>query len=171
MPRQTRPHGHVRRDQRPERDGGHPAVLRSATHGARQLHGGPGGVASRVETGRSRQAKTSDRSSAPVERGCRGAASHGVAQFLRQGRLEDLMRILDVINKTTPFFEKAGIDSPRLSIELLLAHLLKKKRLDLYMEFERELDESTLAALREMVKRRVAGEPLQYIAGEAEFCG
>jgi len=81
------------------------------------------------------------------------------------------VRILDVINKTTPYFEKQGIESPRLTIELLLAHLLQKKRLQLYLEFERELDEKTLAALREMVKRRVAGEPLQYITGETEFCG
>jgi release factor glutamine methyltransferase len=79
--------------------------------------------------------------------------------------------ILEVINKTTPYFEKQGIESPRLTIELLLAHLLRKKRLQLYLEFERELDEKTLAALREMVKRRVAGEPLQYVTGEAEFCG
>ena len=81
------------------------------------------------------------------------------------------VRILDVINKTTPFFEKQGIESPRLTIELMLAHLLKKKRLQLYLEFERELDAVTLETLREMVKRRVAGEPLQYITGEAEFCG
>ncbi len=81
------------------------------------------------------------------------------------------MRILEVISKTTPFFEKNGIESPRLTIELLLAHLLKKKRLDLYLEFERELDEETLAKLREAVKRRASGEPLQYITGEAEFCG
>jgi release factor glutamine methyltransferase len=78
---------------------------------------------------------------------------------------------LEVINKTTPYFEKQGIESPRLTIELLLAHLLKKKRLQLYLEFERELEETTLEALRGMVKRRVAGEPLQYITGEAEFCG
>ena len=81
------------------------------------------------------------------------------------------MRILDVINKTAPYFEKHGVESPRLTIELLLAHLLNKKRLDLYLEFERELDEPTLEKLRAMVKRRVAGEPLQYITGEAEFCG
>lgn len=81
------------------------------------------------------------------------------------------MHILDVINKTTPFFEKQGVESPRLTIELLLAHLLKKKRLELYLEFERELDEPTLEQLRAMVKRRAAGEPLQYITGEAEFCG
>ncbi len=81
------------------------------------------------------------------------------------------MQILEVIKKTTPYFEKQGIESPRLTIELLLAHLLKKKRMDLYLEFERELDEATLVKLREMVKRRVAGEPLQYITGEVEFCG
>jgi release factor glutamine methyltransferase len=81
------------------------------------------------------------------------------------------VRILDVINKTTPFFEKQEIESPRLTIELLLAHLLKKKRLELYMEFERELDEPTLEKLRDLVKRRAAGEPLQYITGEAEFFG
>jgi release factor glutamine methyltransferase len=81
------------------------------------------------------------------------------------------VRILEVIQKTTPYFEKQGIESPRLTIELLLAHLLKKKRMDLYLEFERELDEATLARLREMVKRRVTGEPLQYITGEVDFCG
>jgi release factor glutamine methyltransferase len=81
------------------------------------------------------------------------------------------VRILDVINKTTPFFEKQGMESPRLNIELLLAHVLRKKRLALYMEFERELEEATLERLREMVKRRAAGEPLQYITGETEFCG
>ena len=81
------------------------------------------------------------------------------------------MRILDVINKTVPYFEKAGVDSPRLSIELLLAHVLKKKRLQLYLEFEREVDEAALEILRGLVKRRGAGEPLQYVTGEAEFCG
>ena len=81
------------------------------------------------------------------------------------------MRILEVISKTTEFFEKRGIESPRLTIELLLAHLLNKTRLELYLEFERELDEPTLGKLREMVKRRAAGEPLQYITGEVEFCG
>jgi len=81
------------------------------------------------------------------------------------------VRILDVINRTVPFLEKHGVESPRLNIELLLAHVLGKRRLDLYLEFERELDEPTLEKLREMVKRRAAGEPLQYITGEVEFCG
>lgn len=81
------------------------------------------------------------------------------------------MTILEVIQRTTPYFVKHGVDSPRLTIELLLAHLLKKRRLDLYLEFERPLDDALLTTLREMVKRRTDGEPLQYITGEAEFCG
>jgi release factor glutamine methyltransferase len=81
------------------------------------------------------------------------------------------VRILEVINKTVPYFEKQGIESPRLTIELLLAHLLQKKRLELYLGFERDLDEAILVQLREMVKRRAAGEPLQYVTGEADFCG
>jgi release factor glutamine methyltransferase len=81
------------------------------------------------------------------------------------------MRILDVINKTTPFFEKRGVESPRLTIELLLAHVLGKKRLELYLEFEREVDNTQLESLRELVRRRADGEPIQYITGEAEFHG
>ncbi len=81
------------------------------------------------------------------------------------------MRIIEVIQRTAPFFEKQGVESPRLTIELLLAHLLKKRRLDLYLEFERELDAVTLEKLREMVRRRASGEPLQYITGEADFFG
>ena len=81
------------------------------------------------------------------------------------------MRILEVINKTVPFFEKQGIENPRLNIELLLAHVLQKRRLDLYLQFERELDEATLARLRELVRRRAEGEPVQYVTGEAPFYG
>ena len=81
------------------------------------------------------------------------------------------MTILEVINKTTPYFEKHGVDSPRLTIELLLAHVLQKKRMQLYLEFEQGLDEPTLEKLRPLVKRRVDGEPLQYITGATEFFG
>lgn len=106
-----------------------------------------------------------------LRHGARLSGGRGRFQRVRRPWYSGGVTILEVINKTTPYFEKQGIESPRLTIELLLAHLLKKKRLQLYMEFERELDEKTLEALRGMVKRRVAGEPLQYITGEAEFCG
>lgn len=79
--------------------------------------------------------------------------------------------VLEVIQVTTAYFQKCGIESARLNIELLLAHVLGKKRMDLYMEFERPLGDDVLGPLRELVKRRAAREPLQHLLGTVEFCG
>ena len=81
------------------------------------------------------------------------------------------MTILELIQKTAVFFEKKGIDEPRLQIELLLAHALGIKRLQLYLQFERELTDKELDPLREMVRRRSEREPLQYILHTTEFFG
>lgn len=81
------------------------------------------------------------------------------------------VRILDVIQSTAAFFQKKGVESPRLQIELLLAHHLGLKRLDLYLQFERVLSGAELAPLREMVKKRAEGIPLQHITGVAPFYG
>ena len=81
------------------------------------------------------------------------------------------LKILELIQRTTEFFQRQGVESPRLTIELMVAHVLKRKRLELYLDFEREIAESALDALRQMVKRRAAGEPLQYVLGIANFYG
>ena len=81
------------------------------------------------------------------------------------------MTVLEIIRRSSEFLEKKGVESPRLNIELLLAHALNMPRLKLYLNFERVLNEAELNTVREMVRRRAAREPLQHITGGTSFCG
>jgi release factor glutamine methyltransferase len=79
--------------------------------------------------------------------------------------------VLEVIQRSTDFLARKGVDSPRLNAELLLAHILNLPRMRLYLEFERSLQPAEIEVLREFVRRRGQREPLQQILGSTSFCG
>jgi release factor glutamine methyltransferase len=82
-----------------------------------------------------------------------------------------MLTVLEIIKRTTDFFQKKGIESPRLDAELLIGHALELKRMQLYLQFERPLNDAELEKIRPLVKRRGMREPLQHIMGETEFSG
>lgn len=81
------------------------------------------------------------------------------------------MTVLELIEKTTRYFADHGVQSPRLTIELMLADALGKTRMQLYLEYDQIVPEAVLEKLRPLVKRRADGEPLEYVLGHTTFVG
>lgn len=77
--------------------------------------------------------------------------------------------VLDVLKKATTYFEERRLDSPRLDAEVLLAHGLSLRRIDLYLQHDRPLSEAELVPLRALVRERGRGMPVAYLVGEREF--
>ncbi|MGB0638582.1 MAG: peptide chain release factor N(5)-glutamine methyltransferase [Myxococcota bacterium] len=77
--------------------------------------------------------------------------------------------VVDILKKTEGFFRSRDIPSPRLDAELILCHHLGLDRVGLYLQFDRPLNESELAPMRDMVKRRGNREPIAWILGTKGF--
>ncbi len=82
-----------------------------------------------------------------------------------------MLTILNAIELSSEYLNKKGVESARINAEILLAHILNCKRLDLYMKFDQPLKENETNEYRELIKRRGLREPLQYIIGKVEFYG
>lgn len=69
----------------------------------------------------------------------------------------------------TPFLADKQVDAPRLCSELLLTHVLRLQRIELYTRFDRVLSPAELVSLRSLVKRAGEHEPVGYLVGKSEF--
>jgi len=79
------------------------------------------------------------------------------------------LNVLKILNSSTEYLEKYGIENSRLNAERLLCSAIKLDRMQLYLNYDRPLTEPELARFKKRLKRRAASEPLQYILGETEF--
>ncbi len=77
--------------------------------------------------------------------------------------------IIKVLSWTESYLKNHSIDSPRLTAEMLLAHCLGTKRLDLYLQYDRPLQENELSDFKGLIKRKIKDEPVAYITGEKGF--
>ncbi|MFZ2197806.1 MAG: peptide chain release factor N(5)-glutamine methyltransferase [Thermodesulfovibrionales bacterium] len=80
------------------------------------------------------------------------------------------MRLLDTIKSSSDYLEKSGITDPLVDAEILVLHAAGIERLRAYMD-NPETDQRIVSRINRLVKRRAAGEPLQYIVGHVDFLG
>lgn len=83
--------------------------------------------------------------------------------------IKSVWTVMKILNWTKQYFADKGVENPRLDAEILLCAVLNYERINLYVDFERPLDESELAAFKKLVVRRAQHEPLAYILGEKAF--
>jgi release factor glutamine methyltransferase len=81
------------------------------------------------------------------------------------------MTVIELIESTAKYFARHEVASPRLTIELMLAEMLQKTRMQLYLEYDQPVPEPVMDRLRPLVKRRAEGEPLEYLLGATTFAG
>jgi len=82
-----------------------------------------------------------------------------------------MITVLEAIKLSTDYLEKKGVESSRANAEILLAEILNCKRLELYLSFDKPLNEIELNKYREFIKQRGSRIPIQYIIGNVEFYG
>lgn len=79
--------------------------------------------------------------------------------------------IQKLLNWVTQYFTEKGLESPRLSAELLISDVLQLKRIELYTQFDKPVGKESLDKLHDLVKRAGKHEPIEYLTGKCEFYG
>jgi release factor glutamine methyltransferase len=79
--------------------------------------------------------------------------------------------VVEVLKLSTSYLQDRKVERARRMAEELLAHTIGMKRMDLYLQYDRPVDERELTSLRDLLKRAGKGEPVAYILGEVPFHG
>jgi len=79
--------------------------------------------------------------------------------------------VSEILHKASQYLKKRGIPEPRIDAEVLLAHVLKIERLEIYLNLDCQLAEKQLSAYEELIERRAEREPVAFIVGYKEFMG
>ncbi len=88
----------------------------------------------------------------------------------QQSKTEDPQwTIRKVLIWTTSYFKSHNIENPKSDAAILLAHALKLKRIDVYLQYDKPLCPDELAQFRTLIKKRVSREPVAYIVGSKGF--
>lgn len=82
---------------------------------------------------------------------------------------ESQWTILKLLKWTTAYFKSHNIENPRASSEILLAHALNLRRIDLYLRYDQPLVRRELDQFKATIKKRIKKEPVAYIVGRKEF--
>ena len=78
-------------------------------------------------------------------------------------------KIKELVHRTTDYFAKHNISSPRLDAEVLLSYILKKERIFLYLNWDSILEEHVIDIFRKLVAKRAKHVPIAYLTGHKEF--
>lgn len=74
-----------------------------------------------------------------------------------------------LLSWTTEFLASRGVEGPRAEAQILLAHVLQCKKVDLLIRYEEQPSERDRTRYRELILRRVAGWPVAYLVGTRDF--
>jgi release factor glutamine methyltransferase len=83
--------------------------------------------------------------------------------------LPESWTILKLLKWSTAYFKSHHLEQPRANAEMLLAHTLGVERIDLYVQYDRELEPEELQCFKGFIQRRIQREPVAYIVGKKEF--
>ncbi|HRP69346.1 MAG TPA: peptide chain release factor N(5)-glutamine methyltransferase [Turneriella sp.] len=77
--------------------------------------------------------------------------------------------LIDVLRKAENFLAEKKIPSPRLEAQLIFAHFLNLKRIEIFTQSERPLNATELEMLRQALREKITGKPTAYILGQKDF--